>query len=125
MQARSDAAGEWVTSRILVVDDDVELCELVQQYLGSQGFHVDAVHDGSTGVTESLSNSYDLVILDVMLPGIRGFEALRQIRAKSTVPVGMERTDKEYGDLFARSGFELSRVIPTKSAVNVFEGKPV
>jgi two-component system response regulator CpxR len=89
MQARSDTTGEWLTTRILVVDDDVELCELVQQYLGSQGFQVHAVHDGATGVAESLSNSYDLVILDVMLPGIRGFEALRQIRAKSAVPVVM------------------------------------
>ena len=89
MQAKSDATGEWLTTRILVVDDDVELCELVQQYLGSQGFRVDAVHDGTAGVAESLSNSYDLVILDVMLPGIRGFEALRQIRAKSAVPVVM------------------------------------
>jgi DNA-binding response OmpR family regulator len=89
MQARGDASGEWITNKILVVDDDVELCELVQQYLGSQGFHVDAVHDGTAGVTESLSNAYDLVILDVMLPGIRGFEALRQIRAKSAVPVVM------------------------------------
>jgi DNA-binding response OmpR family regulator len=89
MQARSDGTGEWITNKILVVDDDVELCELVQQYLGSQGFHVDAVHDGTAGVSESLSNAYDLVILDVMLPGIRGFEALRQIRAKSSVPVVM------------------------------------
>jgi two-component system response regulator CpxR len=89
MQARSDTTGEWLTTRILVVDDDVELCELVQQYLGSQGFQVDAVHDGTAGVSESLSNSYDLIILDVMLPGIRGFEALRQIRAKSAVPVVM------------------------------------
>jgi DNA-binding response OmpR family regulator len=89
MQAKGDASGEWITNKILVVDDDVELCELVQQYLGSQGFHVDAVHDGTAGVSESLSNAYDLVILDVMLPGIRGFEALRQIRAKSAVPVVM------------------------------------
>jgi two-component system, OmpR family, response regulator CpxR len=89
MQARNEATGEWITNRILIVDDDVELCELVQQYLGSQGFHVDAVHDGTAGVSESLSKSYDLVILDVMLPGIRGFEALRQIRAKSAVPVVM------------------------------------
>ena len=75
--------------RILVVDDDVELCELVQQYLQSQGFQVDAVHDGSTGIESALSNSYALVILDVMLPGIRGFEALRQIRGKSAIPVIM------------------------------------
>jgi two-component system, OmpR family, response regulator CpxR len=75
--------------RILVVDDDVELCELVQQYLQSQGFQVDAVHDGSTGIESALSNFYALVILDVMLPGIRGFEALRQIRGKSAIPVIM------------------------------------
>lgn len=72
-----------------MVDDDVELCELVEQYLGSQGFDVDSVHDGSTGVANALSNSYDIVVLDVMLPGIRGFEALRQIRAKSSIPVIM------------------------------------
>jgi len=71
------------------VDDDVELCELVGQYLTSQGFQIDAVHDGSTGVDRALSGVYSLVILDVMLPGIRGFEVLRQIRAKSTLPVIM------------------------------------
>jgi DNA-binding response OmpR family regulator len=66
----------------------VELCELVQQYLGAQGFVVEAVHDGVTGVASALSDSYGMVILDVMLPGIRGFE-VRQIRAKSTIPVIM------------------------------------
>ena len=80
---------EWPTTRILVVDDDVELCELVEQYLKSQGFQIDAVHDGSAGVERALSGVYSLVILDVMLPGIRGFEVLRQIRAKSTLPVIM------------------------------------
>lgn len=71
------------------MDDDVELCELVDQYLRSQGFEVDAVHDGTTGVARALSDTYSLVILDVMLPGVRGFEALRQIRAKSAIPVIM------------------------------------
>jgi two-component system, OmpR family, response regulator CpxR len=87
--AEADNAGEWPTTRILVVDDDVELCELVEQYLHSQGFQVDAVHDGSLGVERALSGTYSLVILDVMLPGIRGFEVLRQIRAKSALPVIM------------------------------------
>ena len=59
------------------MDDNVQLCELVEQYLVSQGFHVDSVHNGTTGVASSLSNSYDMAILNVMLPGIRGFEALR------------------------------------------------
>jgi len=87
--AKADNAGEWPATRILVVDDDVELCELVDQYLHSQGFQVDAVHDGSLGVERALSGTYSLVILDVMLPGIRGFEVLRQIRAKSALPVIM------------------------------------
>jgi two-component system response regulator CpxR len=86
---KADLSGGWSATRILVVDDDVELCELVEQYLRSQGFQVDSVHDGTTGVANALSNSYEMVILDVMLPGIRGFEALRQIRAKSAIPVIM------------------------------------
>jgi two-component system response regulator CpxR len=81
--------GDWSTTRVLVVDDDVELCELVGQYLRSQGFEVDATHDGTAGVENALGGEYSLVILDVMLPGIRGFEALRQIRAKSAIPVIM------------------------------------
>jgi two-component system, OmpR family, response regulator CpxR len=86
---KSDNPGEWPVTRILVVDDDVELCELLEQYLSSQGFQIDAVHDGSAGVARALSGTYSLVVLDVMLPGIRGFEVLRQIRAKSTLPVIM------------------------------------
>ena len=86
---KPDSSSEWPATRILVVDDDVELCELVEQYLRSQGFHVDSVHDGTAGVSGALSKSYEMVILDVMLPGIRGFEALRQIRAKSAIPVIM------------------------------------
>ena len=86
---KSDNSGEWPVTRILVVDDDVELCELVEQYLQSQGFQIDAVHDGSAGIERALSGVYSLVILDVMLPGIRGFEVLRQIRAKSAIPVIM------------------------------------
>jgi two-component system, OmpR family, response regulator CpxR len=86
---KADNPSEWPVTKILVVDDDVELCELLEQYLSSQGFQIDAVHDGSTGVERALSGIYSLVILDVMLPGIRGFEVLRQIRAKSTLPVIM------------------------------------
>lgn len=87
--AKAENAVDWPATRILVIDDDVELCELVDQYLNSQGFQVDAVHDGSSGVERALSGIYSLVILDVMLPGIRGFEVLRQIRAKSALPVIM------------------------------------
>ncbi len=89
LPAKTENPGDWPATRILIVDDDVELCELVEQYLNSQGFQIDAVHDGSSGVERALSGIYSLVILDVMLPGIRGFEVLRQIRAKSAVPVIM------------------------------------
>ncbi|MFZ0410601.1 MAG: response regulator transcription factor [Candidatus Acidiferrales bacterium] len=86
---KTDNPGDWTSSRILIVDDDVELCELVGQYLKSQGFQIDAVHDGTMGVERSLDGDYSLIILDVMLPGIRGFEVLRQVRAKSAVPIVM------------------------------------
>jgi two-component system response regulator CpxR len=80
---------EWRGPRILVVDDDAELCELVAEYLIPEGFQVDSVYDGVQGVDRSLSGEYSLVILDVMLPGIQGFEVLRQIRAKSRLPIIM------------------------------------
>jgi two-component system response regulator CpxR len=89
LPVKTDKPGDWPATRILVVDDDVELCELVQQYLQSQGFQVDAVHDGTTGLESALSNHFALVILDVMLPGLRGFEVLRRIRATSSIPVIM------------------------------------
>src|SRR5271156_29487 len=88
-QPKIDSPENLPATRILIVDDDVELCELVGQYLISQGFQIEAVHDGSMGVERSLSGAYSLIILDVMLPGIRGFEVLRRVRAKSAVPIIM------------------------------------
>ena len=72
---------------VLVVDDDVELCALVQEYLTAEGFSLKAVHDGEQGLQQALSNEYALVVLDVMLPGINGFEVLRRIRSVSKIPV--------------------------------------
>lgn len=74
---------------VLVVDDDIELCELVGEYLKSEGFEIEAVDNGDDGVERALSGAHSLVVLDVMLPGINGFEALRRIRAKSQIPVLM------------------------------------
>ena len=59
---------------VLIIDDDAELCELVGEYLESEGFEVEAVHDGVTGVERCLQDEPELVILDVMLPGLGGFE---------------------------------------------------
>jgi two-component system response regulator CpxR len=93
------------SNRILVIDDDVELCELVAEYLGAEGYAVEAVHDGVEGLQKALNNSFALVILDVMLPGIKGFQALRQIRNKSQVPVIMLTARGDFVDRIL--GFEI------------------
>jgi two-component system, OmpR family, response regulator CpxR len=73
--------------RILVIDDDVELCSLVSEYLRPEGFQVEAVHDGKTGLARALSGEHLLIVLDVMLPGLNGFDVLRRIRDGSRIPV--------------------------------------
>jgi two-component system response regulator CpxR len=67
-------------NRILIIDDDLELCELVTEFLSSEGFVCESVHDGESGLTKAANGSYALVVLDVMLPGLNGFDALRRIR---------------------------------------------
>lgn len=74
---------------ILIIDDDMELCDLLVDYLGPEGFTIETAHDGERGVELAISKNYELVILDVMLPGINGFEVLRKIRESSSVPVIM------------------------------------
>ncbi|MFN7948312.1 MAG: response regulator transcription factor [Blastocatellia bacterium] len=75
--------------RVLIIDDDLKLCRLVQDYLTPMGYEVTSAHTGPDGLQQALSNEYQVVILDVMLPGMDGFEVLRQIRRVSTVPVLM------------------------------------
>lgn len=74
---------------LLVIDDDTGLCELVGEYLEAEGFKVESVHNGETGVERALSGEHKLAVLDVMLPGINGFEVLRRIRSQSQLPVVM------------------------------------
>src|ERR1700691_2003173 len=76
-----------IMERILVIDDDVELCTLVAEYLQAEGFAVEAAHDGESGLQRAAEGDYLLVVLDVMLPGINGFEVLRRLRATSRLPV--------------------------------------
>jgi DNA-binding response OmpR family regulator len=72
---------------ILLIDDDVELCSMLSDYLGRHGYKVAAVHNGKTGLEKALSEKYSIVLLDVMLPGLDGFEVLRRIRTSSTLNV--------------------------------------
>ena len=73
--------------RILVIDDDVELCSLVSEYLRPEGFQVESAHDGNSGLTRALSGEHMLVVLDVMLPRLNGFDVLRKLRDNSRIPV--------------------------------------
>jgi len=73
--------------RILVIDDDVELCHLVREYLATEGFQVECMHDGTRGLERAINGEHLLIVLDVMLPGLNGFDVLRRIRDKSHVPV--------------------------------------
>lgn len=75
--------------KVLLIDDDLKLCRLVKEYLGAMGFVVDTSHTGPDGLRRVAETKYDAVILDVMLPGMDGFEVLKQIRQVSTVPVLM------------------------------------
>ncbi|HET7186214.1 MAG TPA: response regulator transcription factor [Terriglobales bacterium] len=72
---------------VLIVDDDVELCDLVSEYLTPEGFAVEAVHNGEEGLKRALSGEHVMVVLDVMLPGMSGLDVLRKLRAESRVPV--------------------------------------
>ena len=100
--------------QILVIDDDIELCELVAEYLEPEGYQVEAVHDGVRGVERALSEDHVLAVLDYMLPGVNGFEVLRQIRAKSRLPIVM---------LTAR-GDDMNRIIGLQIGADDYLPKP-
>ena len=99
---------------ILIIDDDVELCELVTEYLEDEGFEVASVHDGAAGVDRCLADEPDLVILDIMLPGLGGFAVLAKIREASKVPVIM---------LTAR-GEEVDRIVGLEMGADDYLPKP-
>src|SRR5688500_12409521 len=128
--------------RVLVIDDDVGLCELVGEYLEPEGYTVEAIHNGERGIDRALSDEHDLVVLDVMLPGTNGFDVLRRIRARSRIPVlmltargddvdrivGLEKWGDEYlpkpfnpRELVAGMGIVFGRAQPIESAALVLE----
>lgn len=111
---RSEKPTETAGKRILVVDDDVELCELLAEYLKPEGFQIEAAHNGTAGVERALNSEFALIILDVMLPGLKGYEVLRRIRARSATPVIM---------LTAR-GEDVDRILGLESGADDYVPKP-
>jgi DNA-binding response OmpR family regulator len=73
--------------RLLLVDDDLELCEILTEYFSAEGFDVESAHEGVRGLERAQSGEHAIVILDLLLPGMRGLDVLRQLRAHSNVPV--------------------------------------
>jgi DNA-binding response OmpR family regulator len=73
--------------QLLVIDDDRGICKLLSEYLAGEGFRVDCVGRGRTGVEQALRVSYDLILLDVMLPDGNGFEVLSRLRSRISTPV--------------------------------------
>ncbi len=75
--------------QILIIDDDQLLSEMLSEYLGEEGFETHCVYDGLEGLNQANSGDYDLVVLDVMLPTLNGFEILKRLRKNSSIPVLM------------------------------------
>lgn len=100
--------------QILLIDDDIELCALLTEYLTDEGMHLDTCHDGNNGYDQVIAGHYELVILDVMLPGCNGFEVLKKIRRQSNVPVLM---------LTAR-GDEIDRIVGLEIGADDYLAKP-
>ena len=82
-------AGNTGRTRVLVIDDDKKLCRLIADYLSPMGYDVSTVHTGPEGAERATAEPWHAVLLDVMLPGMDGFEVLKQIRRQSDVPVLM------------------------------------
>lgn len=101
-------------NRILVIDDDIELCELLNDYLSGEGFSVATVNNGRKGAELALAADYVLVVLDVMLPEMNGFDVLRKIRENSKVPVIM---------LTAR-GDDIDRIVGLELGADDYLPKP-
>ena len=98
----------------MIIDDDEELCELVSEYLTVEGFETACVHDGESGLKSAISGDYDMAILDVMLPKMNGFDVLRNLREKSTLPVLM---------LTAR-GDDMERIVGLEIGADDYLPKP-
>lgn len=101
-------------NKVLIIDDDEELCDLVSEYLSVEGFETASVHDGEGGLKKAASGEFDLAILDVMLPKMNGFDVLRNLRTTSKLPVLM---------LTAR-GDDMERIVGLEIGADDYLPKP-
>lgn len=96
------AEGTDIRIKVLIIDDDKKLCRLIKDYLEPMGYDVEATHTGTEGLKTALAGDFHVVILDVMMPGMDGFEVLRMLRKETDLPVLMltargDETDRIVG----------------------------
>jgi len=100
--------------KLLLIDDDIELCEMLAEYLESENFAVTKVHDGSSGLKQAKAHDYDVIILDVMLPEMDGFSVLRELRQSITTPVLM----------LTAKGDDIDRIVGLEMGADDYLPKP-
>ena len=101
-------------SRILLVDDDTELTELLSDYLSAEGLEVSIEQDGQAGRDAALTGQYDVVVLDSMMPVMNGLDALKAIRQQSNIPVIM----------LTAKGDDIDRIIGLEMGADDYGPKP-
>src|SRR5476651_1029186 len=101
-------------ARVLLVDDDRELCQMLTEYLDAERFEVKSVHDGGDALEELQNNDFEILILDVMLPSVGGFDVLRKLGASYTTPILM---------LTAR-GDDIDRIVGLELGADDYLSKP-
>ena len=101
-------------SRVLLVDDDALLTELLTEYLTTEGLNVHSVPDGEAGVQEILSGQYDVVVLDSMMPKMNGLDVLKNVRSQSTIPIIM----------LTAKGDDIDRIIGLEMGADDYVPKP-
>ena len=110
----SNGAAQRANPRLLVVDDDRELCRLVAQCLEPEGFTLSVVHTGGEGIKSAVEGNHELIVLDVMLPDRKGFDVLREIRNRVRTPVLM----------LTAKGDEFDRVLGLELGADDYLPKP-
>jgi two-component system, OmpR family, response regulator len=108
------AGGAKAMAKVLLIDDDVELVDMLRDYLVQDGFTVDIAHDGESGVRAAVFGDYAIAVIDVMMPRLSGIEVLRRIRTQSPLPVIM---------LTAR-GDDLDRILGLELGADDYVAKP-
>ena len=104
-------------SKILIVEDEEAIADLEKDYLELSGFEVEVANDGETGLKKALENDYDLFILDLMLPGVDGFEICRQVRDEKNTPIIMVSAKKDDIDKIRGLGLGADDYITSRLAL--------